>query len=136
MPIAEDTEIEFEPSPEGIRVSADSAAMRQALLNLMDNSRKYARGGRHLGVQVRKDAERALVRIRDRGPGIHPEERERVFERFVRGERQRTGTVPGLGLYLARRILRDHGGEIVSVACGGPGACFVLELPIANGETR
>ena len=72
-----------------------------------------------------------VLRVRDRGPGIAPGEWETVFERFRRGERQRDGSIAGvgLGLYLARRILRAHDGDLVAAETTSPGACFVLTLP-------
>src|SRR5262249_35279191 len=72
--------------------------------------------------------------VRDFGPGIAEEERERVFEPFVRGERQRDGAIAGLGLglHLARTLTRAQGGELTCEAGEGGGARFVVTLPAAE----
>ena len=74
------------------------------------------------------------MRLRDHGPGIPPGEIERIFERFRRGAAQADGRIPGvgLGLHLARRILRDHGGELSVETPEDGGACFVARLPLED----
>jgi signal transduction histidine kinase len=67
------------------------------------------------------------LRLRDTGPGVPPEERERIFEPFVTTKEGGTG----LGLAIARQILQEHGGDLTCEAPTGPGALFVLRLPIA-----
>ena len=78
--------------------------------------------------------------VRDYGPGIPAAERGAVFERFRRGTRQQSGSVPGvgLGLYLARTILTHHGGDLQARGPkdGGKGACFVFTLPAARQLRR
>ena len=82
----------------------------------------------------------AEIVVRDFGPGVAPAERERIFERFHRGERERDGSVPGLGLglHVARTLLRTLGGD---VRCEGPddggaGAAFVIALPREQSESN
>lgn len=119
-------------------VDVDRGALVQALLNVMENARKYAREGERLDVDVARETSAAVVRLRDYGPGIAPSEAERIFERFRRGEAQADGRIPGvgLGLHLARRILRDHGGELaVETPEEGEGACFVVTLPLREDES-
>ena len=114
-------------------VSADRDALFQAFLNLFENARKYASSGKRLEIVLNGSHELCSLTIRDRGPGVPQEERERIFDRFRRGEQQKNGTVPGvgLGLYLARRILRAHAGDLVckEPKDEGKGACFVATLP-------
>ena len=114
-------------------VQGDRDALLQALLNVMENARKYAADGGYLDVHVEADPANLRITIRDHGPGIPEAERGAVFERFRRGTRQQSGSVPGvgLGLYLARTILLHHGGELEARAPddGGKGACFVFTLP-------
>jgi two-component system, OmpR family, sensor kinase len=78
---------------------------------------------------VREGAE-AVVRVRDRGPGVPPSERERIFEPFYRlaGASERHGGV-GLGLSLVRSITKRHHGSVRCEDQEGGGACFVLRLP-------
>jgi two-component system phosphate regulon sensor histidine kinase PhoR len=124
----------------------DRGAFAQALVNLLDNSRKYAASGGQIEVALERAAgagvdrgggqDLGLVRVcvRDFGPGIPEEERARIFEPFVRGERQRDGAIAGLGLglHLARTLARAQGGELVCEAPDGGGARFVLTLPAAT----
>jgi signal transduction histidine kinase len=81
---------------------------------------------------TRSNGASLLVDVRDRGPGVPENERERIFERFVRGAAHAHGGTPGIGigLYLARTIARRLGGDLVcaSPADGGPGACFTFSF--------
>ena len=138
---AEGMQIAFDNTTGGpVAVSVDRTALMQSLLNLFENARKYASEGGHLQLGLEVQDGDAHLRIEDRGPGIPPEERESVFERFRRGQSQASGSVPGvgLGLYLARRILRTHGGELEALdpAAGSHGARFLLRLPLTTNPGR
>lgn len=115
------------------RVVADRGGLIQALVCVLDNARKYGASGGSLDVTAAPDGARVVLRVRDRGPGVPPEERERIFDRFVRGAAHAHGSTPGIGigLYLARAIVRRMGGDLVCEppADGGPGACFTMTLP-------
>ena len=117
-------------------VRIDRLAARQALANLLDNARKYARDGERIEVIAVLEGGRVRVRVRDHGrAGIPAEERELVFERFRRGSAQRPGQIPGvgLGLHLARQLARRDGGDLRLRDVGmGPGTCFELSWPLAN----
>lgn len=123
-----------------LQVSADRAALLQALLNVLDNAVKYGASGKEVLVRVSERDREAVVRVQDSGPGVMPEERERIFERFRRGRVQGNGQVPGigLGLYLAREIARAHRGELACVGrdAGEGGAVFELSLPLTGDERR
>ena len=114
--------------------SCDRGALAQALVNLLDNSRKYAAAGGRVEVALERIDGVARLSVRDFGPGIPEEERECIFEPFVRGERQKDGAIPGLGigLHLARSLIRAQHGELTcrAPADGGAGICFVAELPL------
>ena len=111
----------------------DRGALVQAVLNVMDNARKYAASGGQL--EVRSGSANGVYRlsIRDHGPGIAAADRESIFERFQRSDEHRDGNVPGvgLGLYLARVILRAHGGDLTCVSPEDSGAEFVFTLPLS-----
>jgi signal transduction histidine kinase len=134
-PLAERDGMRVELALEAARapVRGDRAALAQALLNVLDNGRKYAAAGQRLEVEVRAAEAAVSATVRDFGPGVPLAEREAVFARFVRGAQQRDGHVPGvgLGLYLARRIARAHGGDLAcsEPAGGGRGVVFSLTLP-------
>lgn len=115
----------------------DRAALNQALVNLLENARKYAAKGKRIELSAEAQANQLLVRLRDHGPGVPIYERERIFERFCRGAAQAHGGVPGvgLGLYLSREILRAHGGELrYEDPDSGEGSVFLLRLPLSPQE--
>lgn len=141
-------------SPLPCRATVDRDAFVQALVAVLDNARKYGAGGGRIEIAVLRRDSAVLVAVRDHGPGVPEAERERVFERFVRGIVHQHGSTPGvgIGLYLARTIVRRLGGEL-SVAStdetndlfgaaastgadagSGPGACFVFRLPTETSQ--
>ena len=113
------------------RVPGSERLVRRALRNLLENARRY--GGSAISVQVLALSSGAVQwRVCDRGPGVPPELRERIFEPFFRlpGHTEREGGV-GLGLSLVRQIAQRHGGAVHCEARDGGGSCFVLRLPAA-----
>ena len=105
-----------------------SKLLRRAIRNLLENARRYSSGP--VEVQVRRDGAFAVVSVCDRGPGVPPAQRERIFEPFYRlpGASEREGGV-GLGLALVRSIAQRHHGSAHCEGRDGGGACFVLRLP-------
>lgn len=114
-------------------VLGDAEDLRTAVSNLLDNAVKYSPDGVHISVELEApDAERLVLRVRDRGVGIPEQELKRIFRRFYR-VRQRSlaqlkGT--GLGLFIVRSIARKHGGRVFAESEGaGKGTTLTLELP-------
>jgi signal transduction histidine kinase len=118
-----------------IVVMADRDAIDQVMVNLIDNAVKYAGGGGELKISLGTEADRALIEVTDRGPGVPDGHRERIFEQFHRVDDTLTARQQGtgLGLSIARRILRDLGGDIIYRAGEDGGSCFVASLPIYDG---
>ena len=116
----------------GVTVRVDPDALEQILSNLLSNVEKYARAGGWVKVGTKVAEGRLVVRVADRGPGIPESQRDKVFEPFWRAsDRLSDGvTGTGIGLDIARRLARLHGGDLV-VVDGGPGATF--ELTVATG---
>ena len=114
----------------GAIAAGDADRIQQVLVNLIDNAVKY---GDETTVSVRVESAPAAVRVvvSDAGPGILPADRERIFEKFYRGDPQLThapgGT--GLGLYISRELARRMGGRLDLGSRETDGAEFVLELP-------
>ena len=110
----------------------DSSAVKQALLNLLDNATKYAPGSGPLKIDVGDDGTHVRLRVTDRGPGVPPAMREQVFEPFVQGGQTLTDKSPGvgLGLSLARGMLRQSGADLVLLD-SAQGAVFEIRLPRA-----
>jgi signal transduction histidine kinase len=110
-------------------VLGDADALSRALRNLVDNAITAAGPPGRVSVVVERDGAEVIASVEDDGPGVPAAQRERIFEGFVRLEPVR-GPGAGLGLAIARRVAREHGGDL-TYADGGPGARFVLRLPAA-----
>jgi two-component system sensor histidine kinase EvgS len=113
-------------------IAADPDRLSQLMDNLLSNAVKFTpAGGR---VRVRLDVEDAAARISvaDDGPGIPPEEQERLFERFYRARQATEESVPGtgLGLAIAKSIAEGHGGRIGLTSAEGQGSVFWVDLPL------
>jgi len=111
-------------------VLGEDRLLRRALRNLLENARRY--GGNEVEVSVESHADRAVVRVSDRGPGVPESMRERIFESFFRlpGHAEQAGGV-GLGLSLVKQIAQRHGGSVRCEGREGGGSCFVLSVPRA-----
>jgi signal transduction histidine kinase len=111
-----------------VQVNGVAKLLRRAVRNLLENARRYSSGP--VEVEVRREGHHAVVRVADRGPGVPPGQRERIFEPFYRlpGASEREGGV-GLGLALVRSIAERHHGTVHCEGRDGGGACFVLRLP-------
>ena len=107
-------------------IPLDLGQIDQALTNVLENAARFTPPGRRITIAAAKWHDGVQIRISDRGPGIPREERERVFEPFVRGEGS-SGT--GLGLAIARAIVEAHGGTIRVADEPGGGTAIVIELP-------
>jgi len=125
-------DVAFEPSPR-VPVALRPVSTRRAIRNLVENGLKY--GGRVV-VRVRTRGGAAIVQIDDAGPGLPPDQLERVFESFTRleGSRNRDTGGAGLGLALARGIVRDQGGDIVLENLAPRGLRATLSLPAKYAE--
>jgi signal transduction histidine kinase len=108
----------------------DRNRMERAIANLLSNAIKYSPSKGEIEVETAVDGESLVVRVRDQGPGIRPEDRGRLFQKFRRGADGRmSGT--GLGLFVVRSVAETHGGT-VSVECPAVGgSTFEIRLPIA-----
>lgn len=118
---------------------ADRGALRLAIQNLVDNAVKYAADGRWIGLRGRAAAggQWVTLTVEDRGPGIQPEDRPKLFEPFYRGRQNGATPVPGsgLGLSLVRQVVEAQGGRVsVGPGSGGQGCAFELRLPAARRE--
>jgi signal transduction histidine kinase len=114
---------------EPVPVEADPARLSQVVTNLLDNAMKSSMLDAPVDVSVDAGPDVATVTVRDRGTGIPPEDRERIFDKFTRG---RVGLTrgSGLGLYLAREIVDAHGGRIWVDDTDGAGATVRFTVPM------
>ncbi|HEX9726916.1 MAG TPA: ATP-binding protein [Gemmatimonadales bacterium] len=114
-------------------VFADPDEIEQILVVLLVNAQQAmveVRGGGELTVTLRRHGEMVELRVADDGPGVPPEQRDAIFEPFFTTKAATVGT--GLGLPLARRIARAHGGDLLLESNRPGGAVFVLQLPLAS----
>jgi len=107
--------------------------LRRVLRNLLENARRHAAG--KVTVALRREGGLVVMRVCDKGPGVPPALRERIFEPFYRlpGATERDGGV-GLGLALVKSIVLRHGGSVVCEGRPEGGACFVVRLPPMAGQ--
>lgn len=129
-----DVPIELDAHLAGRVVRADKRRLVRVLANLLDNARKYGGGATCVGLELSEEGRVHLI-VEDAGPGIPPEERTKIFDRFARGagSGRRSGSDGvGLGLALVAEHVRLHGGEVwvEDRPDGRPGARFVVELPM------
>jgi signal transduction histidine kinase len=111
-------------------LQVDATRLSQVLDNLLSNADKYAQGA-EVTVNARVEGPAVVVRVRDQGPGIPPQHQSHLFERFFRVPGAKSmirGT--GLGLYICRKIVEAHGGEILVESVAGGGTCFAFSLPL------
>lgn len=116
------------PDKGALLALGDERLLRRALRNLLENAKRY--GGSDVSIDAQREGGNALLRVCDRGPGVPPELRERIFEPFYRlpGHAETAGGV-GLGLSLVKQIAERHGGSVHCEARSGGGSCFVLAIP-------
>ncbi|WP_432934579.1 sensor histidine kinase [Microbispora sp. CA-135349] len=116
----------------GVAVHAVEHEIHRLLGNLLDNAQRHARS--RVLVEVRQEGVHAELAVSDDGGGIAETDRERVFEPFTRLDesRSRSQGGPGLGLTIAREIVRTHGGTIGVEDAAEGGARFVVRLPLAR----
>ncbi|HUN92611.1 MAG TPA: sensor histidine kinase, partial [Burkholderiaceae bacterium] len=102
--------------------------------NLVDNAIRYAGERAVVTVRVSRDGDRARLDVIDNGPGIPPDERDAVFERFHRGSATQTVEGTGLGLSIVREIARVHQGKVELADAAGGGLIVIATLPVAREQ--
>ncbi len=115
-------------------VSADSGRIEQVMMNLIHNAVKFTPAGGTITVSARIKDREVEFSIRDTGVGISAEDLPRIFERFYKADKSRSGGGTGLGLSIARHIIETHGGRIWAESAEGKGSTFFFTLRMANSE--
>jgi two-component system phosphate regulon sensor histidine kinase PhoR len=112
-------------------VDVDAGRVEQVLTNLIHNAIKFTPPGGEIRVSATTNTEQGLtVKVMDSGVGIAPEDLPRIFERFYKADRARSGGGTGLGLAIAKHIVQAHGGRIWVESRLGKGSTFSFTLPL------
>jgi signal transduction histidine kinase len=124
-----------QPDARDCVAQVDRSALEQILVNLVDNACKYGSASSTPSIEVRleRGEGRAVLRVRDHGPGLSARDRRRLFRPFSRSDREAAGNAPGvgLGLALSRRLARAQGGDLQVDEHVHGGAGFTITLPLA-----
>lgn len=123
--------VQFYSVAESVLVWADQEAIKQSLLNLLTNAEKYSLEQKEMSLYIHVVGKFVMIDVKDEGVGITKEERERIFEEFYRIDAPVNTKIQGtgLGLTMARKIIRDHKGDLLCLAAV-KGAFFRIQLPI------
>jgi PAS domain S-box-containing protein len=117
---------------DGVVTRADRFRLEQAIVNVISNALKYA-PGQPISITLERRGSEAVLMVDDRGIGIEPDALGRIFNRFERASSTKSGGL-GLGLYIAREIVMQHGGSIRAERRRGGGSRFTITLPLAAGS--
>lgn len=123
---------------ESLYVDGDPDMIHQVLYNLIENAVKFTPDDGYIALKMEKQPGKTYMAIRNSGPGIAPDEVEMVFDRFYKTDRSRNKdkTGMGLGLYIVRTIIRQHGGEITASSIPGDYTEFSFFLPDKQEEKK
>jgi two-component system, OmpR family, sensor histidine kinase KdpD len=113
-------------------VLIDSRLIAEALSNLVENAAKYSPPGGEIILKAEMKGDDLLISVTDQGPGIVPEETNRLFEKFYRGTHPQQNGGTGMGLAIARGIIEAHGGRIWVENSSGKGATFTFSLRVEH----
>jgi two-component system, OmpR family, phosphate regulon sensor histidine kinase PhoR len=113
------------------RIIADPPRLEQVIVNLIHNAIKFTPAGGTIQVTARSKDGNILIIVKDSGVGIHGTDLPRIFERFYKSDRARSGGGAGLGLAIARHMIESHGGKIWAESSPGQGSTFFIRLPQA-----
>lgn len=111
-------------------VLADAERARQVITNLVHNAIKFTPSGGTVTVSAESADEEVVISVRDTGVGVPAEDLPRIFERFYKADRARSGGGTGLGLSIAKHIVQAHGGRIWAESVEGKGSTFYVALPV------
>jgi signal transduction histidine kinase/ActR/RegA family two-component response regulator len=124
------------PSDAPLCVDGDAGRLTQVFVNLLTNAAKYTQNGGNVGLAVTREGGQVVVRVKDDGVGIPPDQLDRVFDLFAQAEGaegERGGL--GVGLALVKSLVELHGGAVVAHSGGsGQGAEFIVRLPVASDQ--
>lgn len=128
---AQGHQLEVSLPPHAVWVEVDPMRLEQVLINLVTNAAKFTEPSGHIGIAVESAPGEVRIRVRDTGMGFRPEMLPRLFDLFAQAENGSRGGL-GVGLHLAYRLIRLHGGDLTAHSDGpGQGSEFIIHLPMA-----
>jgi signal transduction histidine kinase len=127
QPIADERGVHLQVRAPVAQTVADGAKLRKVVENLVGNALKFTDRGGTVKVEVSPDPEEVRVIVQDDGVGMDPDHASRIFDRFYRAREDRPGS--GLGLCIARDLVRLHGGDVLVKSAPGKGSTFAVVLP-------
>ncbi len=128
--------LEVRSTPEPPWIDADPVRIEQVVVNLLHNASKFTPRGGRIAIEIGREGDEAVLRVRDTGEGMTHDELPHVFDRFYQADRSldRTRGGLGLGLTLVRSLVEMHGGRVAAQSDGpGRGSEFVVRLPALDG---
>ena len=135
--MADPAQVHIDLPPDLPPVSADAGLIRLVIRQIVGNALKYSPGDAPIRLTARVEEDCVAVSVADRGPGIAPEEQQRIFDKYYRGQQGRGHlTGMGLGLPIARQVVEAHDGRIWVESRPGEGATFSFTLPFAHEEAN
>lgn len=127
--VAQEKNITLETTFEDVHVRGNRSMLTRAVVNLVDNAIRYGREGGSVRITLSREAQDAVIRVKDDGIGIAPEMLPHVFERFWRGESARSTSGTGIGLAIVLAAARAHGGSAWAESERGSCSCFAIQIP-------
>ncbi|MEI6530869.1 MAG: PAS domain S-box protein, partial [bacterium] len=126
-------DLNLQPVPEG---ACDEEALSRVVENLLTNAVKFSPKGGQVEVRLKLEDQTLLLEVEDHGLGIPAQEQQQLFQPFQRGRSVEQKRIPGtgLGLYVCRRIVEEHGGSISLTSEEGKGTVVTVRLPWGDGE--
>lgn len=135
VPIAEARRMRIvADAPSRIFAVVDPRALRQVVVNLIDNALKYGPAGQTVTVEVERNATTAQLSVSDQGAGVPAQDRARLWQPFVRLADGGTAGGSGIGLSVVRSLVQQHGGSVAVEDAEGGGARFIVRLPLSDGR--
>lgn len=119
-------------APESILMNMHVDSLMRAVENLVRNALRYSGPGQQVSVEASVRNEHVVITVTDSGPGMNPDELDKIFEPFVRGKNQPTGGGFGLGLAIAKRAVQRHGGTLTARNVSPHGLCMRIDIPLTG----